>query len=184
MRRVQLICLTAALGLSAVQAQDMAKEVEMKIVVVGDGADGETFQWENSDPSLDLDTLAIGETRTIESDDGRIVNVTRREQGLEFDVAGETVIVPEMHQVGTIAARIHGQESDIALDVMDDVQIVQADGPAGVTIISDEPLDDSVRESIRSVLISAGRDDEVRFLDGRGDHRRVEIIRKKVEVVQ
>ena len=54
----------------------------------------------------------------------------------------------------------------------------------GVTIISGVPLDDSVRESIRSVLISAGVDEEVRFVDGSDDEQNVRVIRKRVEIQQ
>ena len=56
--------------------------------------------------------------------------------------------------------------------------------PEGVTIISAEPLDDSVRESIRSVLISAGNDDEVTFIDGSANDGQVRVIKKRIEVQQ
>jgi hypothetical protein len=54
----------------------------------------------------------------------------------------------------------------------------------GVTIISGVPLDDSVRESIRSVLISAGIGDEVRFIDHDNADKSVRVVTKRVEVVR
>ena len=55
---------------------------------------------------------------------------------------------------------------------------------SGVTIISDEALDASTQESIKAVLQSAGRDDEVIFIDGSSgpDGKQVRVIRKKIEI--
>jgi hypothetical protein len=55
---------------------------------------------------------------------------------------------------------------------------------SGVTIISGEALDASTKESIKAVLQSAGRDDEVIFIDGSGgsDGKHVRVIRKNIEI--
>ena len=46
-------------------------------------------------------------------------------------------------------------------------------------------LASGVRESIRSVLISAGHDDDVTFIDGSGEgEHRVRVIKKKVEIAK
>jgi hypothetical protein len=60
--------------------------------------------------------------------------------------------------------------------------VIRAHGPEGITIFSDKPLDDSVRDSIRSVRISAGNNDEVTFIDGSEASQRV--MMRKVEVAQ
>jgi len=102
------------------------------------------------------------------------------------------VLVPDFDAAGMVAAiEVDGldgdvvdvQSGDIAIDVVSDVHVVHGDGPAGVTVISDEVLDDSVKESIRSVLISAGRDDDVVFIDGESENRRVKIVKKKVQTL-
>ena len=63
--------------------------------------------------------------------------------------------------------------------------IASGGGPQGVTIISGDILDDSIRDSIRAVLQSAGHTDEVTFIDSSGgsDGKHVKVIRKHVEVV-
>jgi hypothetical protein len=59
-------------------------------------------------------------------------------------------------------------------------------GNGGVTIISGEPLDASTQESIKAVLMSAGRDDEVTFIDHSGAPAvgQIKMIRKEIEVTQ
>ena len=59
-------------------------------------------------------------------------------------------------------------------------------GNGGVTVISDEPLDASTQESIRAVLQSAGRDDELTFIDHSGtmEGKQIHMIRKQVEITQ
>ena len=64
------------------------------------------------------------------------------------------------------------------------MHVMEGHATDGVTIISGEPLDDSVKESIRSVLISAGHDDEVQFIDGSGDGEHVRVIKKRIEIEQ
>ena len=56
----------------------------------------------------------------------------------------------------------------------------------GVTIISGKTLDASTQESIKAVLQSVGRDDEVIFIDGSSgsDGKHVRVIRKKIEIAQ
>ncbi len=59
-------------------------------------------------------------------------------------------------------------------------------GNNGVTIISGEPLDPTTRESIKAVLMSAGHDVDVTFVDRSdgSDGRQIQMIRKRVEVTQ
>ena len=61
-----------------------------------------------------------------------------------------------------------------------DVHVMTAHHPEGVTIVSGQPLDQSVKDSIRSVLISAGNNEAVTFIDGSEDGRRVMV--KKIEI--
>ena len=81
--------------------------------------------------------------------------------------------------------KMSGMHEDIDIEVMGDgAHMMQAHHPDGVTIISGTPLDDSVKESIRSVLISAGNNEEVTFVDGSAEGRQIRVIKKHVEVTQ
>ena len=115
------------------------------------------------------------------------------------DPEGDTVVVPDMGAHGTHMAfvnadgdpgdidvrvmKMDGVHENIDIEVMGDgAHMMQAHHPDGVTIISATPLDDSVKESIRSVLISAGNNEEVTFIDGSGDGKQVHVIKKHIEI--
>ncbi len=202
MNKIKLIAIAISLGLGTAFAQEVEKKMEFKLVV--DSGEGpEVVSWTTE--GEDFSGLAIGETRTISVEGGKEILVTRTDAGMEFKVNGETVVVPDMGGHGTHMAFVsadggHTMDSDIDVEVMAlgdgdetvDVRIVGAGAHAlpiheatdGVTIISAEPLDESVRESIRSVLISAGNDDEIRFIDGSGDGPHVRVIKKRIEIRQ
>ena len=198
---MKIISRTAALAVMFTSMLAVAQEAEVrkeiKVVVAGDG---EAFEWVSNDNDLGLDSLAVGETRTIENEAGEPMTVTRTEEGLSFDISGEIVTIPDIDADGPHMAFVgHGgghEDIDVRVIRMDgddadvhvmghDAATIQAHHPDGVTVISGSPLDDSVKESIRSVLISAGHDDEVTFIDGSdNDQRRVRVIKKKVEITQ
>lgn len=185
------------LATAAVSAQEEEKQVELKIVVAGEaGEDGSEMHWISDDLDFDPAELAVGESRTLTGKSGDTVTVTRTEAGIKFDIEGESIEIPHMPQHGTQMAFV-GMNSDHEMDVQvldgeevdvriigDGPHIMRAHHPDGVTIISETPLDDSVKESIRSVLISAGVDDEVTFVDGSDGGRHVRVIKKSVEIVQ
>ena len=90
-----------------------------------------------------------------------------------IDISGDHEIDVEVHaEAGSANATAVGTHA------------VRAMPMEGVTIISGVPLDDSVRESIRSVLISAGIGDEVRFIDHGDEDKSVRVVTKRVEVVR
>jgi len=176
-------------------ADEVEKKMEIQVVVAGD-----EINWSSSSSDLDLDSLAVGETKTIVNESGEAITVTRSDDGLSFDVNGETVMVPDVGMHGTHMAFVgHGgehEEVDVEVFDMDDVNAdirvvrsgavaIQAHHPEGVTIISGNSLDDSVKDSIRSVLISAGHDDDVTFIDSSGEGGpHVRVIKKKIEIAQ
>lgn len=193
----------AALGLtlicSAAVLADAGEKREMKIVVQGVSADDSTsFHWVSDDSGFDMHNMQVGETHSIVDESGRPVLITRQEDGFEFNIDGETVVVPDLGEHG-MAIATGDFTSNVDVEVIADREIMAAHEAgsvaimsgepheaAGVTIISHEPLDESVRESIKSVLLSAGRDDGVTFIDGSGrpDGHQVTIIEKKVEISQ
>jgi len=165
-------------------ADDAEKKAELKIVVAGDG-DVKEYHWAGDD--FDLEGMAIGETRTLEGDDGKKATVTRTAEGMQFNFDGQVVTMPPPGAHGMHMAMMKDGPHDAEFDVE-----MIGNGPhmmpphvrEGVTIISGKPLDDSVKESIRSVLISAGHQDEVRFVDGSPEGKHVRMIRKQVEIVE
>lgn len=182
---MKLMTLALLLTTGFAVAQEVEKKMEFKVVIAGEGDESSPMHWSSGDLGFDLQDLAVGETRTFDDESGKSVSVTRAENGFEFDVDGERIMLPHMggHGSFTAFASEGGPQEDI------DVQVIRGSAhamhphrPEGVTIISGAPLDDSVRDSIRSVLISAGNNEEVTFIDGAGGDQRV--IVKKVEIVQ
>ena len=194
MKSIKLAALAAALACGGAMAQDATETVEFKVVVAGDGADDTTdIHWVGQD--LNLDSLQMGESREVAGDSGETITVTRTADGMQFDVGGETVVVPDMGTHGERVAFVDiSGDHDIDIDMHSGsagatsvagfgTHAVSASPVEGVTIISAEPLDSSVRESIRSVLISAGIDEQVRFIDHENGDGEVRVVTKKIEVI-
>ena len=190
MRKIaKLAALAVAMAPGTLLADDVnANEpVEMKVIVAGDAHSSDTIHWSSDD--FNMDGLAVGESRTIENPSGRTLTLTRTDGGMEVTVDGETVVVPDMTahismaQIGDIDVDVDGNNAVAGTAVaIAGTHATRAFPPEGVTIMSSEPLDSSVRESIRSVLISAGIDEEVRFIDGSEERREIHVI-KHVETL-
>ncbi len=66
------------------QASDMVEERKVKLVVKAD--DGEAVK-------LDLSDLALGESTQVTTDSGKLVNITRDDEGYLIDVEGKEIRV-------------------------------------------------------------------------------------------
>jgi len=184
---MRLAALAVLMVFGAAMAQETEKKIELKIMVADDASGEDPDVHWVSDADFELDDLAIGETRTLTGESGREVTVTRTDEGMQFNVDGETVVMPDLGQHGAHMAFVNagGEHEDVDVRVIGDgAHVMRAHHPEGITIVSGEPLDDSVRESIRSVLISAGHEDEVVFIDGSGDGKHVKIIKKRVATIK
>lgn len=184
-------CVMVGTALADDSGQATDHEMKMQIIVSGDGSDGDNvINWTSNDPNVDLHNMQVGESQAIVDDSGRSVLVTKQADGLRFDVDGESVVVPDMggmHGTTMTFVSADGMETvdhDIDVQVFGEGHAMASPVSDGVMIITAEPLDAATQESIRSLLQSAGNNDEVNFIDrssGHGDGQ-VKVIRKTVEI--
>jgi hypothetical protein len=147
------------------------EEHEMKIeIAVDDGASAPTVIRLDSDAmGFKLHELQEGESRSVVDDTGQSVLVTRMADGFVFDVDGKKIKVPSMHDDHMAYVSVDAdRDSDMDIDVrvMKRIEVKGDANSDDVTIISGKTLDDSTKEAIRSVLISAGHAGKTLFLDG------------------
>jgi len=87
MNVLKLATLAVLMIFGAAMAQDVEKKMEIKVMITGEGSDDATeMHWSSDDMDFDIQDLAVGETRTIESESGKTVTITRAEEGLSFDI--------------------------------------------------------------------------------------------------
>ena len=147
------------------------EEHEMKIeIAVADGQSAPTVIRLDSDAmGFKLHELQEGESRSVVDDTGQSVLVTRMADGFVFDVDGKKIKVPGMHDDHMAYVSVDAdRDSDMDIDVrvMKRIEVKGDANSDDVTIISGKTLDDSTKEAIRSVLISAGHAGKTLFLDG------------------
>lgn len=185
MHRMVLLALAGCFSFGFVLADDdtaVAVDVEVisgtanmpaPVYLAGEGSD---FQ---------VDELAIGETRTVTGPMGEIITMTRTDEGMTIDMNGETITVPPpgVHGVHMGPIAVEGGDHAMPVTIFGATSDVSVEPRSGVTIISSEPLDASVRESIKSVLISAGNDSEVTFVDG-SSNRHVTLMQRAIAIRQ
>jgi hypothetical protein len=184
MNSLKLAALAVLMTFGAAVAQEVEKKMEIKVIVGGDGSDqASAVQFSSDSMDFDMQDLQVGETRAIASESGETVTITRVEEGFSFDLDGNTVMMPPMGELGSTMALVDAGAMHRAIDVDVDsaVHVMAAHHPQGVTIVSGEPLDQSVKDSIRSVLISAGNNEDVTFIDDSQDGQRVML--KKIQVI-
>jgi hypothetical protein len=200
MKYATLAALLTVLVAAGIHAQEAGRQEKRETIAFEFEIDGESgdqasrIHWVGED--LDLADLQPGESRTVTGESGKVITVTRGDDGLQFDIDGETVVVPDIGHHGSQVTLVDaGGDRDIDVDIhagvaiADDVttvssQAIRAMPIEGVTIISGVPLDDSVRESIRSVLISAGIDEAVRFVDHADADESVSVMTRRIEVIR
>jgi len=137
----------------AAQAQEPA---EKRIhIAVDDGAEPVAIDIGGAS-AFDPADLQVGETRSVVDENGRTVLFTRTADGMQVSVDGRTIELPGMPGP-------HPGPHDGNMDI----RVMRMHGPAddAITIISGKPLDDAVKETIRSALVSAGETREIVFID-------------------
>ena len=168
MKPIKFAVLAAFLALGSAFAQEVEKKMEFKIVVDGENADGSNaLSW--STDGEDIEGMAVGESRTISMDGGKEIIVTKTEAGMEFNVNGENIVVPDMGAHGTHMAfvsadGVHEIDGDMDVEVKTfssgdetvDVRVIGAgthampvhEAVGGGTIISGDPSKNAVSRRV------------------------------------
>jgi len=170
----------------------------IKIAVDDDGSGQQSFMFDSDDAGFDLQSLAVGETRAVTDASGNVANVSRTEAGIEIEVAGETIVLPDpgLGDLGAeqeYAMHMHSDahvvdiDTEVAIDGARQIRIVKTGNVDNVTVISGGAIDEATRQRIREALASAGEDNEVEFIDSteihsNGARKEVHIIRKEIDV--
>jgi hypothetical protein len=186
-----LSLLIVAVGLPLGAIAGTAERHELRIAIDDGSEDGQVFIELHDDSGVNVRDLQVGESQSVVDAQGRPVLVTRLEDGLEFNVDGRIIELPELvaDAANLGPGEYAGVESEKEVIV---VNSKFAADEGGVTIISDEPIDEATRDGIRALLSSAGYTDGVVFLDaagpqgGSGDahhgtrHRQIKVISQEV----
>jgi len=191
-----LACLPLAAGAqstpdenSVVVDEILLNDSEISVVIAEEGSN--PFHWTSDALEFSLDDLSVGEQRTSVGPDGRQTIVSRHSNGYTINVDGRELELPVGDEHAHMLALVEeGHLDDLDVHIVGDdaapvmKRIMKSAGHDGVVIISEDPLDPSVQESIRSVLISAGINEDVQFVNSSSKsakhERRIEIRREVV----
>ncbi len=164
------LCLLAV-ALPGLADEDETTSFDIQIVAL-DGDDTIDLAFSSDTTDFDFMNMQVGENHSFTDDKGRNILVTREDDGFRLDIDGKTVELPDF-------GGLHGSgEIDIDVDVDERIH-VERFGPSGITIMSDKTIDDTTRQSIESVLRSAGYDDAVNFVDESSVKKIHKVIRMK-----
>jgi len=184
------VCLIAT---AAVAGEE--QRTHIKIAVAGDGKDHQVIEFNSQDSDIDLENLAVGESKSLTDTAGKEVTVTRTENGLEFDVDGKKIEIDHlpggMHGEHDIDIEIDGHDMDnIIIEKHKNVRVIKSDSTDGVTIISSNEIAAEARAKIEEILKNVGENGDVMFIDGSELHddmqahenREIHIIKKEINV--
>ena len=97
--------------------------------------------------------------------------------------------MPAFEHHAELVPIVDPSQGEFDVEVMSSGMAFTAAGPAGITVITPGPLDETTQANIRSVLQAAGHDQAVTFIDqstmpqvhGAGAHA-IKVIQKEVHV--
>lgn len=166
-------------------AGEKAKHV-MAVEVAGDSTtDTMSFELNSEELGFDLDEMQIGETRSIVDEAGRPILITRNEDGFSFNVDGKVIDLPDFHTVDG-----HGMQwiaddgaAGVNVHVIKGAKTKTMSESDGTVIISSTPIDETTRQSIQTILESAGHSGDVEFIDHSGSEDGQVFIKKIDKVV-
>jgi hypothetical protein len=163
------------------------QHTKIAIAVDDDETGEQSFHFDSEEAGFDLHSLAIGESRVWTDESGNVANIMRTTEGFEIDVAGETIILDDLHGDATVDI-----DTVVKVDDVREIKMIKKGDVDDITIISAEPIDAATRQQIVDTLNASGNDSEVIFIDGselnahgeshaREKHE-VRIIRKELDV--
>ena len=169
MRKTMMtILVTGMLATGLACAGETGDRHVTKIAIAETGANGHDpvyVQLSGDEMGFELKDMQVGESRSVVDSSGQDVLITRTEDGYDFAVDGRNVSMPALDGQMAHVELIDFSDGDHDIDVVAGSAFVSAGNAKGITIISSEPLDAATQTSIRSVLQSAGRTDDVNFID-------------------
>jgi len=183
-----LVLIWAILLASAAVAGDQER-THIKIAVDKNDADAQTFTFDSETAGFDLHGMAVGETQTLTDASGNVATISRTVDGLEVEVAGETIAIGGPEREHGFDVFVHSDEhhSDVHIDKdVKRIKMIKTGDDKGVTIISSGSIDEATRQKIRDALLSGGLDSDVEFIDGSeldgGVKKEVRVIKKEIDV--
>lgn len=173
---------------------DVTTMRELRIAIDDGTPDGQFFiDLDDAGSGIDLSDMQMGESRSIVGESGRSVLVTRVANGLELNVDGRIVEVPDFAESPDFVHPAANDAVSVDQELIRAVHVVDAGsavvGDDGIVIVSPGRIDDATRDGIRSLLSSAGHADDVTFLDAESgvhqghaidEDREIRIIERKV----
>lgn len=170
-RATALISWVCLMATSAIAGEEFRTRIEIE---VDDDASGQqAFSFDSQDAGFDLDSMAIGETRTLTDRTGNMADIRRTVDGFEFDVGGKTIELDDLHEADGLHGEheivMHVDQTDAdaaAVKKVKKFEMIKTTDADGVTIISSGEIDAATRERIREALRSGDQKSEVLFIDG------------------
>ena len=184
----------ALLAATAQAGEDQKTRIE--IALDDDTSGKQSFVFDSQDAGFDLQSMVVGESRSITDRSGNTADLRRTESGFEIDIGGKTIELPNVaahegrHGEHAVELLVDGSDVVVAKDVKQ-VRVMKSHGTDGVTIISGKAIDAATRQRIAEVLSASGNPGEITFIDGSdlhdGEHQagtrqEVRIIKKEVDV--
>ncbi|MBT8141141.1 MAG: hypothetical protein HKN88_07340 [Gammaproteobacteria bacterium] len=160
--------LIMCVGLTTLFAGDKEKNHEVVVVkTINDTGQEKTLKFDSDVNGVFLHDLKDGESKTVSSESGETVTITRAGDNLTINANGENINmpVPPAHGPGKVKIMRMQGGADETMDIEYDVDMHM---PEGLTISSSRELDQATKDTIRAALTNAGIQDQVHF--GSGPH--------------
>jgi hypothetical protein len=187
-----------ALFAAAIVQADHKQETKIKVEISDDGSGDQTFVFDSEDAGFDLQSMQVGESRSVTDRNGTTADVRRTEGGFELDLNGKTLELPDiqthdgMHGEHDVEVLVDIDDADNAKGAkkVKKIKVMKSGAADGVTIISGGEIDTATRERIAEALQDSGHKGEIMYIDDEslaGEHqagarREVRVIKKEVDV--
>jgi len=107
---------------------------------------------------LDITHLTAGDTETIYTDDGRTIDILRKDQGVAVFVDGEPLLTPDMLHADQAADGGHKHKMMIRIECESDIECAEHHLPNGAEWTGDDP---HAAHDVIVIKQSTGEEDEI-----------------------